>query len=753
MRTIDLNADLGELDDGSLDAAVMPFISSANIACGAHAGNVKTMRRTVRLAKKHGVAIGAHPGYADHENFGRLSISLSEVELCRLILDQIILLKQVAAQEDVSVVHVKLHGALYNDLAVDYERSLLVCRAIYTLDPQLKVIVFSNSETARAAEDVGLRAIHEVFADRVYTDSGALMSRSLPGAVIHDVAASLVQVESMVLRQKVSTSGNKLLPIQADSVCVHGDNPSAIHFVSQLHQFFEQQQVKVCSVEDYSFTFFMLGERSMLACLPTRISPSTHRKIRSLMFGLKGCPGICELVPCYSELKIDFDPALISYDELCLKLKTLSQVEVCSSEPRLIEVPVVYDGDDLSRVAAHTGLRVEDVVRLHSEPIYPVYMLGFSPGFPYLGGLRPEVATPRLATPRVTVPAGAVGIAGSQTGIYPVESPGGWNIIGHTQLTLFDPSSERPFLFEPGDEVRFVPVSKVGHQGGASFVSRAQETPSGPVVRVVDAGMYTTVQDKGRFGYLRYGLPPSGVMDRCLFDLANALLGNDAGAAVLECTGNLPVLEFSQSTRIVVVYADSYECREVAPGERICFPRIKTGYRAYIGVAGGIDVPEVMGSRSTYIPAALGGFDGRVLRAGDRLKIGCAKVQEPRMKTPVFDPVRQEIRVVPGPEAHWFDCGGLNTFLTESFAVSSKSDRTGIRLEGKALSFCSDAQMVSSGIGMGTIQVPPSGLPIIMMADHPTTGGYPRIGNVVEADLSALAQLKPGDEVRFLEQR
>jgi len=275
-------------------------------------------------------------------------------------------------------------------------------------------------------------------------------------------------------------------------------------------------------------------------------------------------------------------------------------------------------------------------------------------------------------------------------------------------------------------------------------------------VKLVEPGMYTTVQDAGRPGYLRYGLPPSGAMDRCAFETANRLLGNDPNAAVLEATCTMPVLEFSHPTQVAVAFAEGVQYLETGAGEVVVLGAIKSGWRAYIALAGGIDVPVVMGSRSTYVPGTLGGFEGRVLRAVDVLPLGYGAGWKPAIQLIVPQasslPCR-EVRVIPGPEADWFDCGGLNTFLTESFSVSAKSDRTGLRLEGPPLSFRTDAQMVSAGIAFGTLQVPPDGQPIVMMADHPTTGGYPRIGNVVADDFSLLAQLRPGDEVRFVEVR
>ncbi|MDF7808563.1 biotin-dependent carboxyltransferase family protein [Pontiellaceae bacterium B12219] len=271
-------------------------------------------------------------------------------------------------------------------------------------------------------------------------------------------------------------------------------------------------------------------------------------------------------------------------------------------------------------------------------------------------------------------------------------------------------------------------------------------------INIVEPGMYTTVQDAGRFGYLRYGLPPSGAMDRGALEMANALLGNDPNAAVLEATGIFPVIKCSRRTRLAVVSANGFQTLEAGAGEVLRFQPLEFGYRAYLAFAGGIDVPVVMGSRSTYVPGKLGGFEGRVLRAGDVLPIRDQGSQLHVAEVPgLAGRAGNAIRVIPGPEADWFDCGGLNTFLTSEFTVSSKSDRTGIRLEGAALSFRHGRQMVSAGIAFGTIQVPPSGQPMVMMADHPTTGGYPRIGNVVQEDLRLLAQLRPGERLRFRE--
>jgi KipI family sensor histidine kinase inhibitor len=174
--------------------------------------------------------------------------------------------------------------------------------------------------------------------------------------------------------------------------------------------------------------------------------------------------GIVETVPAYSTLVVHYDPLVLTYSRVNQWVQSkLEQVqEFKSKKTRMIEIPVKYGGEygpDLEAVAAYHNLQIEDVIRVHSQRIYTVYMMGFTPGFPYMGKLDEAIVTPRLEVPRTTVPQGTVAIAGFQTGIYPLTSPGGWRLIGHTSLQLFDPQSDHPFLFSPGDEVKFMAES------------------------------------------------------------------------------------------------------------------------------------------------------------------------------------------------------------------------------------------------------------------------------------------------------
>lgn len=210
------------------------------------------------------------------------------------------------------------------------------------------------------------------------------------------------------------------------------------------------------------------GDSALLVTFGEQIDLGLNRQAQALARALAEHPlsGLGEAVPGYATLLVHYDPLLLNYQDVIdwlsdLESQRLSAGGALAYQPRRVEIPVVYGGEagpDLAFVAEHSRLPVDEVIRIHAGRDYPVFMMGFTPGFPYLGGMDPRIAAPRLATPRSRVPGGSVGIAGEQTGVYPVDSPGGWRIIGRTALKLFDPASEEPFRLAPGDLVRFVPV-------------------------------------------------------------------------------------------------------------------------------------------------------------------------------------------------------------------------------------------------------------------------------------------------------
>jgi biotin-dependent carboxylase-like uncharacterized protein len=285
---------------------------------------------------------------------------------------------------------------------------------------------------------------------------------------------------------------------------------------------------------------------------------------------------------------------------------------------------------------------------------------------------------------------------------------------------------------------------------------------------VFEGGFLTTVQDAGRFGWGRFGVPPAGPMDPFAFRAANLLVGNPPDAAGLEITLAGPVLRASCECLVAVCGAEfdvwvgslpvpTWHAVFVRAGYEIRFGQRRSGARAYLAVSGGIALSDFLGSCATYLPGGLGGLEGRALRAGDQLFLGRYRESNlliragkawPRSTRLPYSP-NPTLRVVMGPQDDYFTSGGLATFLESEFEVTQSSDRMGYRLSGPMIAHQSRADIVSDGVVTGSVQIPGDGQPIVMMADHQTTGGYPKIATVIRADLSLLAQCLLGDRVRF----
>lgn len=236
--TVDINCDMGESYGETVvgnDSAVMPFISSANIACGFHGGDPLTIEKTICLALKYGVSIGAHPSYNDLKGFGRRPMHLSKAELRSAILYQVGALKSMTETLGGKLIHVKPHGALYNSASADYEISRVIAETIKEIDPSLKMICLSQSKMIDAAHDVGIPYLSEAFADRAYNEDGSLVSRDSPGAVITDEDTIIERVLLMITEGVVETSNGRVIEIQADTICIHGDNEQAPKLVKIIY--------------------------------------------------------------------------------------------------------------------------------------------------------------------------------------------------------------------------------------------------------------------------------------------------------------------------------------------------------------------------------------------------------------------------------------------------------------------------------------------------------------------------------------
>lgn len=542
------------------------------------------------------------------------------------------------------------------------------------------------------------------------------------------------------------------------------------------------------------------GDSGIYVFFDQEISPEVSRQVLAFAAAVDeaALPGVIEVVPAYASALVYFDPAVVGREELVGALGGIAGKgsAVASLPPaRHVEIPVCYGaelGPDLPEVARYAGVSENEVIDLHSARQYLVYCLGFAPGFAFMGTVDERIAIGRLPTPRAAVPAGSVGIAGWQTGAYPVTTTGGWRIIGRTPIGLFSDrgdAGESQVLLRPGDQVSFLPVSEAEFErlrGAGAEAARVMTQPTQPAgdIEVVSAGALTTVQDEGRTGWQRYGFAPNGPCDAGSFRLANSLVGNPPGkpgAAALECTMKGPTLRFHSRAVVAVTGADMsprlngepfpmWQARVVAPGDVLALGPVapaRGGLRAYIAVRGGIGVPSVLGSRATDLVAGFGGLEGRALRRGDLLpmlptspvgKMATAEPANGAVLGPAGAGVTNDplvLRLLNGPDSSLFAEGDLEEFLEATFRVSRILNRSGVRLEAGPrpstveLSATRPAHVISKPMPLGSVQLPPDGKPIVLLAARPTLGGYPVIGFVPETDVNRLAQAGPGTLVRF----
>lgn len=284
---------------------------------------------------------------------------------------------------------------------------------------------------------------------------------------------------------------------------------------------------------------------------------------------------------------------------------------------------------------------------------------------------------------------------------------------------------------------------------------------------VLNAGLHTSVQDLGRYGYLRGGISPSGPMDRDAFIIANRLVGNDDNAAGLECGFLGPKLECRADAWIAVTGAEVdltinkkpallWTALHVSSGDVVQIGPARSGVWTYLAASGGVDVPTILGSRSTYVRGTMGGMKGRVLKFGDCLPLGPVPHKQDDLERrqvvsqhkPSF-PAEVEVRVILGPQQDYFTPDGIETFLSSAYEVTYKLDRMGYRLKGSHIAHCAGSDIVSDGIPAGAVQVPGDGQPMILLMDRQSTGGYSKIATVISADIGVVAQTAPGRRIRF----
>lgn len=480
--------------------------------------------------------------------------------------------------------------------------------------------------------------------------------------------------------------------------------------------------------------------------------------------------GFIETVPSYTTLTVFYAPQKINASPLSPSefvvqyLKTLLAKEKpltnCVSDT--IVVPVCYDeafGYDLASLAEEKNISIQSLIQLHSEQEYKVYMMGFLPGFPYMGEVHPKLVAPRKASPRSWVAAGSVGIAGNQTGIYPLDSPGGWQIVGRTPLNLFDLDNDPIFYFTTGNRIRFKPISK--EQFNALKIEPSPKvtiSEAKPNAVVLKPGVFAVFQDSGRQGYRAFGVPESGAMDIASHHLANAIVGNTIDAATIEVTMGGLAIQFFENTYVVVTGAGKgkVDAQTISSNKKqlvkansvleIKFSNL--GLRTYIAVEGGFETARLLNSKSATPKINI----GSVLTKGNALYFGKSPTKLTRdcanLVFPNFE-LSTTIRIIEGAEYEWLDSKSKLILGSEAFLLTNRCDRMGYHLQGVPLKTNATQELLSTAVVKGTIQLTPSGQLIVLMNDCQTTGGYPRVAQVAAVDMPILAQLRPTDEVSF----
>ena len=452
---------------------------------------------------------------------------------------------------------------------------------------------------------------------------------------------------------------------------------------------------------------------------------------------------------------------------------TLPELDLTAPVQRdggLVVIDTVYDGEDLAEVARLTGLGPDGVVAAHTGQLWTVAFAGFAPGFGYLLGEDTALEVPRRSSPRTAVPAGAVALAGTYSAVYPRRSPGGWQLIGHTTARMWDLSRDQPALAAPGQRIQFRAVREsldITPESAPAADAPAQEASSG--LRIISPGLQSLIQDLGRTGHAGLGVSAAGALDRASLRRANRLVGNAASAAVIETVaGGLQVRAVGDQVLAVtgapagltITAGDDGAAPDrtvpmatpfaLLDGETLTLGAPASGFRSYLALRGGVDVPPVLGSRSTDTLAGLGPAPlaaGQTLAAGGSAESGV--VGHPEIQPDFPDEGVTVLDVVPGPRADWFDRAALAALTAQEWTVKPQSNRVGMRLDGTPLRRTRDGELASEGTVSGALQVPPEGLPVLFLADHPVTGGYPVIAVVVDEHLDRAGQVPIGGIIRF----
>ncbi|MBI6547238.1 5-oxoprolinase/urea amidolyase family protein [Xenorhabdus lircayensis] len=482
--------------------------------------------------------------------------------------------------------------------------------------------------------------------------------------------------------------------------------------------------------------------------------------------------GIEEIIPAARTLMIRFRPTKISAQQLAAKICCRDLQERGHATEKQIEIPVHYNGDDLAVVAEILGFTVQEVIRQHTENEYTVAFTGFAPGFAYMVSDTLQWNIPRRKTPRTRIPAGAVALAGEFSSIYPQASPGGWQIIGITTERMWDLSRSSPALLQPGYRVNF---RDAGHLPATVSLPEPSIKHTVPLpetschLEILSVGLQTLFQDLGRVGQSGLGISESGAMDKSALRSANRIVGNSSDQTCLEIIqggfkaiahGQMLVAITGASCPIEVktplgetLYVNTHQPIDLNDGDEISLGIPNAGMRSYLAVRGNLTVPAVLSSHSFDTLSNIGPAP---LKVRDKLSVSetshCAAVSF--AETPAFEmPNKDEVVVLDiilGPRTDWFTQEALNLLSKQIWQVTPQSNRIGLRLNGEcSLSRVKQQELPSEGTCAGAIQIPASGQPVLFLADHPLTGGYPVIASVADYHLDLAGQIPVNAKIQF----
>lgn len=497
--------------------------------------------------------------------------------------------------------------------------------------------------------------------------------------------------------------------------------------------------------------------------------------------------GVTELVPAARTILVSYRPSAASACEIIAAVQSRNVASLAGHDSTLVEIPVRYDGEDLIEVARLLGISEAELVRRHTAGDYRIAFTGFVPGFAYLTGGHPSLDVPRRPTPRTRIPAGAVALAGTFSGVYPRESPGGWQIIGITDVPMWDLSRAVPALLQPGDRVHFIDVTDSTAPGAYPTAAQDGSAPAAPApvadatgpsqqgadcdlaIEVRAVGVQTLLEDLGRSGNASLGVSASGALDQASLREANRLVGNASDTACLEVVyGGLRVISRGENVLAVTGavplltvasahgrshHPSGYQAFALSDGDEMVLGVPSRGIRSYVAVRGGFAVEPVLGSLSTDTLSGLGPppiAPGTVLPvrpilgSADAISLSSTAPDAlPGMDTVTLD-------LVLGPRTDWFTAEAVSTLSRQIWTVTPQSNRVGLRLRGDVpLSRAIIDELPSEGTVAGALQVPPDGQPVLFLADHPLTGGYPVIGAVASYQLNLAGQIPVGGMIRF----